>query len=153
MCGRYTHLLTWRRIVQLFGLVLPLLAEVAVAQEPQPGANPSQSVHEHGPDGLEGWTLEWAVPDSGYGDGPFAFSLVVARDGHIIRSIDGDPIIWAWIFWSDGQQVAYETGPFHFSDTCFLIRLSDGHQLDSYDCYHDQPAAKPNWVRALEASK
>ena len=129
------------------------LASAAVAQEPQPGVKPSESVHEHGPGGLEGWTLEWTVPGSEYGDERFAFTLVIARDGQIIRRIAGDPIIWSWIFWSDGQQIAYETGPFHFKDTCLLIRLADGHQLDSYDCYHEQPLAKPDWVRALEASK
>jgi len=48
-------------------------------------------------------------------------------------------------------QVAYETGPFHLSETCFLIRLSDGRKLDSYDCYHDLLPAKPDWVKALDA--
>ena len=68
-------------------------------------------------------------------------------------SISGEPIIWTWIFWADGRQVAYETGPFHFGVTCFLVRLSDGRKLDSYDCCHDLPLAKPDWVKALEATK
>ena len=137
-----------------FGMLLSLaVAAVGVAQEPQPGVNPSQSAHKPGPDGLEGWTLDWPLAGSGYGDERFAFTLIVASYGHIVRRISGDPIIWTWIFWSDGRQVAYETGPFHFSDTCLLIRLSDGRQLDNYDCYHGLPADKPDWVRALEKTE
>ena len=137
-----------------FGLLLAVaLAGVVAAQEPQPADKPSQSAHRPGPGGLEGWTLDWPVPDSGYGDERFAFTLVIARYGHIIQRISGDPIIWRWTFWSDDRQIAYETGSFHFNDTCFLIRLSDGRQLDSYDCYHDLPPAKPDWVRALETTE
>jgi hypothetical protein len=133
-------------------LALALLALVA-AQASQPADKPTASAHRPGPDGLEGWTLESSVPGSGYGDERFAFTLVIARHGHIVRRISGEPIIWKWIFWADGGQVAYETGPFHFSETCFLVRLSDGRKLDSYDCYHDLPPAKPAWVRALDASE
>lgn len=91
--------------------------------------------------------------DSGYGDERFAFTLVIARHGHVIRRVTGEPIIWKWIFWADGRQVAYETGAFHFSDTCYLLRLSDGRKLDSYDCYHEVPLAKPDWVKALDAAE
>jgi len=137
-----------------FGMLLALaLAAVVAAQASQPADKPAQSAHRPGPNGLEGWTLDSPVPGSGYGDECFAFTLVIARHGHIIRRISGDPIIWRWIFWADGRQVAYETGPFHFSETCFLIRLSDGRKLDSYDCYHDLPPAKPDWVKALDATE
>jgi hypothetical protein len=137
-----------------FGLLLPFALATAVAvQAAQPADKPTESAHTPGPDGLEGWTLEWPVPGSGYGDERFAFTLVVARHGHIIRRISGAPIIWKWIFWADGRQVAYETGPFHLGETCFLIRLSDGRKLDSYDCYHNLPPAKPDWVKALDATE
>ncbi len=133
-------------------LALALAAAVA-PQASQSADRPTQSACKSGPDGLEGWTLDSPVADSGYGDERFAFTLVIARHGHIIRWISGKPIIWKWIFWADGRQVAYETGPFHFSDICFLIRLSDGRKLDSYDCYHDLPPAKPHWVKALDATE
>ena len=137
-----------------FGMFLALALAAAVAtQASQPADKPTQSGHTPGPDGLEGWTLDSPVPSSGYGDERFAFTLVIARHGHIIRRISGDPIIWAWIFWADGREVAYETGPFHFGLACFLIRLSDGRKLDSYDCYHDLPPVKPDWVKALDAMK
>jgi hypothetical protein len=91
------------------------------------------------------------VPGSGHGDERFAFTLVVARGGHVIRRIRGKPIIWHWTFWADGRELAYETGPFHFGGACYLIRLSDGRQVDSYDCYQDPPPGQPDWVKALEA--
>jgi hypothetical protein len=129
------------------------LAAVVAAQASQPADKPTQSAHTPGPNGLEGWTLDLPVPGSGYGDERFSFTLVVARHGQIIRRISGNPIIWKWIFWADGRQVAYDTGSFHFSETCFLIRLSDGGTLDSYDCYNDLPPAKPDWVKSLDATK
>ena len=134
----------------LLALFLPVMA---AAQASQPADKPTQSEHRLGRDGLEGWTLESRVLNSGYGDERFAFTLVIARHGHIIRRISGKPIIWKWIFWADGRQVAYETGAFHFSETCFLIRLSDGRKLDSYDCYNGLPPAKPDWVKALDATE
>ena len=136
------------------GMLLALaLAAVVAAQASEPTDKPTQSAHRSGPDGLEGWTLDAPVPDSGYGDERFAFTLVVARHGHIIRRISGQPIIWSWIFWADGRQVADETGPFHFSSSCFLIRLADGRKLESHDCYHDLPPAEPDWVKALDAAE
>lgn len=60
---------------------------------------PTESEHRTGPHGLEGWTLESPLPDSNYGDERFAFTLVLARNGHRLRRIEGDPIIWKWMFW------------------------------------------------------
>jgi hypothetical protein len=114
---------------------------------------PTESEHVRGPNGLEGWTLESPVPDSGYGDEKFAFTLVIARDGCIVRRIDGDPIIWRWIFWESGRRVAYETGPFHFGVTCILVDVKTGRRTGSVDCYHELPKDVPDWVEALEASK
>lgn len=136
------------------GMLLGLaLAAVVAAQASQPADQPTKSAHKRGPHGLEGWTVDSPVSGSGYGDERFAFTLAVARHGHIIRRISGEPIIWRWIFWADGRQVAYDTGAFHFSESCFLIRLSDGRKLESYDCYLDLPPTKPDWVKALEATE
>ncbi|HEY2466883.1 MAG TPA: hypothetical protein VGI45_03430 [Terracidiphilus sp.] len=111
---------------------------------------PVESIHVSGPNGLQGWTLSWPVPDSGYGDEPFAFTLVLARNGKVLHRIDGDPIIWKWMFWAGGSQVAYETGPFHFSETCVLVEVSTGRRLQAFDCYHELPAKVPDWVTALK---
>lgn len=137
-----------------FGMFQALALAAVVAAQPSQSADKfTWSAHRPGPHGVEGWTLDAPVPGSEYGDERFAFTLVIARHGHIIRRISGDPIIWKWIFWADSRQVAYETGPFHLGVTCFLIRLSDGHKLDSYDCYHYLPPAEPDWVKALEATE
>lgn len=140
----------------LQGIALLLVIGVAgatFARASQPADRPTQSVHRHGPEGLEGWTLEAPVRDSGYGDERFAFALVIARHGRIVRRINGDPFIWKWIFRAGGREIAYATGPFHFSETCLLVRLADGKRLDGYDCYHDRPAVRPDWVKALQAGK
>lgn len=134
-------------------ILLALALAVIAPTEAQPADKTSQSAHKAGPGELEGWTLDAPVPDSGYGDEHFAFTLVIARHGHTIRRISGEPIIWKWPFWAGGRQVAYETGAFHFSDNCYLIRLSDGRKLDSYGCYHNLPRAKPDWVKALDATE
>ncbi len=134
-------------------LVGVLVLAVAVSLWAQNKSKPTESAHVRGPSGLEGWTLESPVPDSGYGDEKFAFTLVIARGGRVVRRIDGDPMIWRWIFWDGGRRVAYESGPFHFGMTCVLVDVKTGRRAGSVDCYHELPADAPDWVKALEASK
>jgi hypothetical protein len=110
---------------------------------------PTETEHRTGPHGLEGWTLEYPLPDSNYGDQRFAFTLVLARSGHRFRRIEGEPIIWKWMFWADGRQVAYETGPLHFGMSCILADVKTGRKLEILDCYHQLPANVPAWVTAL----
>jgi hypothetical protein len=67
-----------------FAMLLALaVAAVVAAQASKPANKPNQSAHRSGPRGLEGWTLDSSVPESGYGDERFAFALVVARHGRI----------------------------------------------------------------------
>ena len=110
---------------------------------------PTESEHRTGPHGLEGWTLEHPWPNSNYGDEPFAFTLVLARNGRRVRRMGGDPIIWKWMFWADGRQVAFETGPLHFGMSCVLADVKTGRKLEILDCYHKLPANVPAWVTAL----
>jgi hypothetical protein len=58
-----------------FGMLLALALAAIVASQASRADKPTESVHVPGPDGLEGWTLNWPVPDLGYGDERFAFSL------------------------------------------------------------------------------
>ena len=110
---------------------------------------PTESEHRTGSHGLEGWTLEYRLPNSNYGDERFAFTLVLVRNRHRLHRIEGEPIIWEWMFWADGRQVAYETGPLHFGMSCVLTDVKTGRQLEILDCYHKLPAKVPAWVTAL----
>lgn len=129
--------------------LLCLLLASTILLSAQSADKPTESAPVSGPHGLMGWTLGHSVPDSGYGDEQFAFTLVLARNGKVLRHIEGDPIIWKWIFWADGKQVAYQTGPFHFSETCVLTDVATGQTLATLDCYHQLPAKVPDWVTAL----
>lgn len=93
-------------------LIATLLTVSAFAQKPPQSDTPTQSEKRSGPGGLEGWTLEGPLPDDPAQNYPFA--LVIARNGLVIRKIDGDPFVWKWMFLANGRQVAYESGPLHF---------------------------------------
>ena len=142
-----------RRLVALFWIALFAVGPSLIAQAPRlltDATKPTESEHTKGPHGLEGWTLNWPVPGSNYGDQRFAFTLVLARNGHLIHRVQGDPIVWNWMFWSDGRQVAYETGPFHFSMSCVLIDTKSGRRVDTIDCWQELHVDAPDWAKALE---
>ena len=54
------------------------------------------------------------------------------------------------MFQNDGKQVAYESGPLHFSMTCVLADVATGRQVGTYDCFGELPADAPAWVESLE---
>jgi hypothetical protein len=49
---------------------------------------------------------ELIPPDDPPGGEKYPFTLVIARNGKVVRRIDGDPSVWNWFFWADGKQVA-----------------------------------------------
>ena len=105
--------------------------------------------HRHGPNGMEGWTILYPVPDSDEGDQPGA--LVIARRGHVLHRFDGDPFVWTWQFQDGGRHVAYETGPFHGSMNCVLADAVSGKMIAQYDCFYELSPKAPAWVKALVA--
>jgi hypothetical protein len=127
-----------------------LIASVANPQAVPPPDTPTPSEHRAGPNGLEGWTLSSPIPDNPQEKYPF--TLVIARKGRTIRRIDGNAFVWRWIFWNNGRQVAYESGPLHFGLQCTLESVATGKQLASYDCFHGIPDDAPNWLKALETT-
>lgn len=144
------RLVTFGAFAILFGAIPSLCQTPRRANQAE---KPTESEHIKGPNGLEGWTLNWPFPDSGYGDEKLPTTLVIARNGHILRRIPGEGFVWNWIFWADGRLVAYESGPLHFGLACVLYDLRKGRELSRVDCYHDLPPDTPDWVRALEARK
>jgi hypothetical protein len=126
---------------------------VAVAVLPQTvpsNDKPTDSKHRKGPHGLEGWTESEPVAEVYGGNEPLPFKLVIARNGKVVWRIDGDPFLWRWMFWADGQQMVYESGPLHFSMACVLFDLTKGREVERVDCFHDLPANAPAWAKALE---
>lgn len=111
---------------------------------------PVESEHVRGPDGLEGWTLKYPIPDRP--DERLPLTLVLARNGAVVRRISGDLFVWDWEFCPDGKQIAYETGPLHFALECNLEDISSGRILWSEDCWRGLPKTAPECVKDLEKS-
>ena len=137
----------------LIGLAAFFILAAANPQSIPDGAvgQPTESEHLRAPNGLEGWTLDYPV-DGHPPDEKYPMTLVIARNGHVLHRIDGEPFVWKWIFWAGGRQVAYEAAPFHFSLDCVLADSVTGRRLASFDCFHGLPADAPDWLKALEDS-
>jgi hypothetical protein len=112
---------------------------------------PVESEHRKGPNGWEGWTLLSSIPNDATQQ--YAFTLVLARNGKVIRRISGDPLVWNWMFWAEGEQVAYESGPLHFGMSCILADIKTGQQLGNVDCYHELKKNAPEWAVKLESAR
>jgi hypothetical protein len=135
------------KLLRRFALSLPLLLAVAAHVSAQ---NPTESEHRKGPHGLEGWTLSRSLEGRSTGD-VYPYALIIARDGKIVRRIEGSPFLWKWQFWAEGKQIVYETGPLHFGLLCNLADLATGEERATVDCYHELAGAAPAWATALEA--
>jgi hypothetical protein len=131
-------------------LMVGSLATMARPQAKAPDEKPIESKHTKGPNGWEGWTLLSSIPDDATQQ--YAFTLLLARNGKIVRRIDGDPLVFNWIFWGDGRQVAYESGPLHFGMNCILADIETGRRLGTVDCYHELADNAPDWAVKLESA-
>jgi hypothetical protein len=92
-----------------------------------------------------GWLATYMICAQSY---PCAAELVIYRSGHVTQRIAPDTgIVWNWIFWQRGAQVAVHSG-FPHGDRGGIYSLYDvesGHVLGSY-------AGGPNgppWAEAL----
>jgi hypothetical protein len=109
---------------------------------------PSESMPLNGPAGLQGWTLNYPLPDRPQELYPRI--LVISRNGRVIQRIAGQHYIWKWIFWDGGRQIAYEDGPPHSTMRCVLVDLKTGLELENYDCFSGLPKKAPLWLESLE---
>lgn len=111
------------------------------------GANkPVESAHRPGPNGLESWTESYRFADGQR----YPTELVIARRGHVIRRIRGNPFVWKWMFWENGKQVAYESGSLHFNLNCTLVDIVSGRELATHDCFSELSEDAPKWEKALQ---
>ena len=118
---------------------IPLLA-----QTPTGG---TESPHRSGPRRLEGWTINYPIPN--YDSMPR--TLAIARGGHVLHHIEGRPLIFTWMFQDDGAHVAYSTGPLHSEELCVLIDTETGKELADYNCFPEPlPATAPSWASLLK---
>jgi hypothetical protein len=117
-------------------------------------AAPEVTAHRAGPNGLEGWLVRERVAGV-ESQGPLPTSLVIARNGKIIRrlSIQGGPFYWNFVFLAGGKQVAFEHGSLHFNLTCTLMDIDTAEHIRNYDCYQTPLSdTAPQWVKQLMAA-
>jgi len=123
-----------------------LSAIALLLQLARPNGPPAESTHSAGPNGLSGWTLR----DNFDGD-ELSTVLLIARQGKVVRRIQGNPIVWRWMFTADGKRVAYESGPLHYGlITCYLTDIQSGKEVANFDCSRNDSGI-PNWVVRLES--
>lgn len=105
-----------------------------------------------GPNGLEGWQHFHTLENGN----EVSETLTIARNGKLVRTINGDPFVWRWLFQADGREVVYETGPLHFSMACVRVNVLSGKELERLDCfsYPSNPPSSgcPHWLDALQNS-
>lgn len=96
-----------------------------------------------------GWLISYPVPDNT--SGQFAGSLVIWRNGKIVRTFDMGPTFWSWAFIHRGEQVAYHSGPLHEGPLshCELRDVKTGRLLASWDGNLENPD-RPDWTKALD---
>lgn len=100
-----------------------------------------------------GWLVLYPNPDntpaSKFED--IAASLVIWRDGKIVRTFDTGPTYWSWAFVHGGDQVAYHIAPLHegTSSHCELREVKTGRQLASWDGDLGNPD-RPQWTKPLD---
>jgi hypothetical protein len=127
-------------------MISMLLAACTALAQASREDKPTESAHRVGPNGLEGWTESYPSADGQR----YPANLLIARQRHVTRRIQGDPFVWKWMFWKNGRQVAYKTGSLHFNMTCKLVDIASGRQLASLDCYRELAEDAPAWAKALQ---
>ncbi|MGH9439459.1 MAG: hypothetical protein ACRD22_16615 [Terriglobia bacterium] len=95
-----------------------------------------------------GWLAEFEDTSSPSPIDPDAFTLVLYRNGRILRLVSGDPIIWDWKFERGGKVVAYSTGSRHGgANECLLIDIDSGKVLK--DWLTSSSGQAPSWAEQL----
>jgi hypothetical protein len=94
-----------------------------------------------------GWLVDYDVPDVG----TFAGTLIVWKDGRVVRRFESEQTFWSWSFVESGKQVAYHTGPMHGEQKshCELHSVADGRLLTHWDGDLES-SLRPAWTSGLK---
>ncbi len=94
-----------------------------------------------------GWLVDYDVPDVG----TFAGTLIVWKDGRVVRRFEAEQAFSSWSFVEGGKQVAYHSGPMHGEQKshCELHSVADGGLLTQWDG-DLQSSRRPAWTSGLK---
>jgi hypothetical protein len=100
-----------------------------------------------------GWLILYPDPNSSstyrFADTPG--SLVIWRNGKIVRTFEPGQTLWSWSFVEGADEVAYHSGPPHGerSSHCELRDVTTGRLLASWDGDLGQ-VDRPEWTKRLD---
>lgn len=90
---------------------------------------------------------------------PIPLSLVIFRDGKVIRKFEDERPVWNWSFQNQDTAVAYLLRTTHGNSTVSykLRRISDGKLIEEFECFSDPEAVPeseknapvPEWVWSI----
>ena len=101
---------------------------------------------------LDGRTVGWLVDyDDGVGY-PVPGTLIVWREGKIIRRFRTGQSFYSWSFHAGGKQVAYHVGPLHGEEKshCELHDVETGKLIIAWDGDLDSGGQRPAWTKGLK---
>ena len=105
--------------------------------------------HQH----TAGWVILYQDPSKSpsYRFSDIRGSLVIWRNGKIVRTFDPGTTIWSWAFVQEGNQVAYHSVPLHGerSSHCELRDVDTGRLLALWDGDLEQ-VDRPEWTKGLD---
>lgn len=100
-----------------------------------------------------GWLILYPDPNnsSTYQFTDIPESLVIWRNGKIVRTFAPGQAFWSWSFVEGADQVAYHSGPLHGeqSSHCELRDVTTGRLLASWDGDLEQ-RDRPTWTKRLD---
>jgi hypothetical protein len=94
-----------------------------------------------------GWLAEYDNCCTSY---PIPLTLVVYRDGRVLRRLGTGQVIYDWRFWAGGGQVAFCSGTVHGDSGghCELHDVRSGRTLQTINGHLDDRS--PEWAKGLE---
>jgi hypothetical protein len=113
-----------------------------------PRIDPDQQGFDEPHVAADGRTVGWLVLESNCCTSyPLPTSLVLYRDGKLLRRFADGMAIWAWNFARDGHAVAYrQRAPHGIGTIVYTLRdIDDGRRLAEFDCHPREgvPAGQP----------